>query len=207
MGDTMFDMTLKNILANIWPMILIITVILSSIRVVYVIKNKEKMVLYKEVISLGFVIYIISLFYVVTFQDVSWSTSNLIPFKEIFRYQLFSPSFFKNVIGNLIMFMPYGFFVSYFLKFDKKRHIIILSLLVSFTIEVTQLIIGRVFDVDDILLNVVGGVIGYLFYRFVHDIKDSLPNLLKNDIFYNIIVTIFVVGVMFYIFSILGVVV
>ena len=108
----MFDVTIKNILANIWPMILIITVILSSLRIAYLFKNKEKFVLYQEILKLGFVIYVISLFYVVTFQDVSWSTSNFVPFKEMFRYKLFSNMFFKNVVGNLIMFMPFGYFTS-----------------------------------------------------------------------------------------------
>ena len=91
----MFDITVKNILANIWPMILIITVILSSLRIAYILKYHEKFKIYEEVLKLGFVIYVISLFYVVTFQDVSWSTSNFVPFKEIFRYQIFSTSFFK----------------------------------------------------------------------------------------------------------------
>ena len=95
----MFDITIKNILANIWPMLVIITVILSSLRVVYIIRNKETFVLYREILKLGFVIYIMSLFYVVTFQDVSWSSSNFIPFKEMLRYRIFSNLFFKNVVG------------------------------------------------------------------------------------------------------------
>ena len=111
----MFDLTIKNILANTWPMILIITIILSSLRIAYLLKYHEKFKFYEEMLKLGFIIYIMSLFYVVTFQDVSWSTSNFIPFKEVFRYQIFSERFFRNVVGNLIMFMPYGFFVSYFL--------------------------------------------------------------------------------------------
>ena len=200
----MFDVTIKNILANIWPMILIITVILSSLRIAYLFKNKEKFVLYQEILKLGFVIYVISLFYVVTFQDVSWSTSNFIPFKEMFRYKLFSNMFFKNVVGNLIMFMPFGYFTSYFLTLDKKRHIIYLSLLVSCTIEFTQHLIGRVFDVDDIILNVVGGLLGYFVYRFQDKIKDHLPKFLKNNIFYNIVVIIALGGVFYYIYIILG---
>lgn len=203
----MFDITLKNILANIWPMVLIITIILSSLRIAYLIKYKEKFVYYEEMLKLGFMVYIISLFYVVTFQDVSWSTSNFIPFKEIFRYQLFSPSFIKNVVGNMIMFMPYGFFISYFLKLDKKRYVLFLSLLTSSTIEITQLIIGRVFDVDDILLNVIGGIFGYLIYRLLHNLKEKLPNFLKNSIFYNMLVTILLIIIVLYILNVLGVVI
>lgn len=202
----MFDITVKNILANTWPMILIITIILSSLRIAYIVKYKEKFKFYEEMLKLGFIIYIMSLFYVVTFQDVSWSTSNFIPFKEVFRYQLFSERFFRNVVGNLIMFMPYGFFVSYFLKLDQKRQIFWMSLLVSVTIEVTQLIIGRVFDVDDIMLNVCGGMLGYFVYRLIHKFKSKLPNFFKNDIFYNIVVTLLIGIILIYLFSILEVI-
>lgn len=200
----MFDITIKNILANIWPMVLIITVILSTLRISYIIKNKEKIYLYKEIFKLGFVIYIISLFYVVTFQDVSWSTSNFTPFKEILRYKIFSSMFFKNVIGNMIMFIPYGFFISYFLRTNKANIIFILSLITSCTIEITQLIIGRVFDVDDILLNVIGGLLGYLIYKIIIKIKDKLPKFLRNEIFYNIFVILIVGLICSYIYYILG---
>ena len=145
-----------------------------------------------------------SLFYVVTFQDVSWSSSNFIPFKEMLRYRIFSNLFFKNVVGNMIMFLPYGFFTSYFLKLDRKKTIIYLSLLVSCTIEFTQLLIGRVFDVDDIILNVLGGLFGYFIYRFVYFVRDHLPKVLKNNIFYNIIVVIILSCIFYYIYTILG---
>jgi len=200
----MFDVTIKNILANIWPMVLIITVILSSLRISYLIKYKKEFTFYEEILKLGFIIYIISLFYVVTFQDVSWSTSNFVPFKEIFRYEIMSMMFFKNVIGNLIMFIPFGFFMSYFLKADKKLSILVLSVIVSSTIEVTQLVIGRVFDVDDIFLNIIGGIVGYYVYRLIHNIKDRLPKILKNELFYNIIVTILLGIILVYLYHILG---
>ena len=202
----MFDLTIKNILANTWPMILIITIILSSLRIAYLLKYHEKFKFYEEMLKLGFIIYIMSLFYVVTFQDVSWSTSNFIPFKEVFRYQIFSERFFRNVVGNLIMFMPYGFFVSYFLRLDKKKTIFIMSLLVSVTIEITQLIIGRVFDVDDIMLNVCGGILGYFVYRFIYHFKNKLPNIMKNDIFYNIVTTILIGIIIVYIIGVLEVI-
>ena len=201
----MFNIEVKNILGNIWPMALIITVILATYRLVYIFKNKESFILYDEIMKLGFIIYIMCMFHVVTFQDVSWSTSNFTPFREIFRYQLFSASFMKNVVGNLIMFLPYGFFISYFLKLDKKRVIFILSLIVSFTIEITQLIIGRVFDVDDILLNVLGGLLGYFLFRLFLNIKDKLPNFLKNTVFYNIVTTSVVCLIVYYLFNVLGV--
>lgn len=186
-------------------MILIFTVILSSIRIVYLVKNREPFILYKELMTLGFVIYVMCLFHVVTFQDVSWSSSNFIPFKEMFRYRMFSTMFFRNVAGNLFMFMPYGLFISYFLKLDKKRTILLLSLIVSCTIETTQLLIGRVFDVDDIMLNVLGGLLGYYLYHLVHLLKNHLPHFLKNQIFYNIITITIVLMILGYLYQLLKV--
>ena len=199
----MFDATIINILSNIWPMIIIFTVILSSYRLAYIKKYNEEFVLYREVLKLGFIIYILCLFYVVTFQDVSWSTSNFIPFREMFRYDFGSSKFIKNVIGNMIMFMPYGFFISYFLKLDKKSIIIYMSIIVSLTIEVIQLIIGRVFDVDDIILNICGGLVGYGFYKFIYMIKDHLPSFFKNKIVYNIVVIGILILVFWYLYKIM----
>lgn len=199
----MFEVTIVNILSNIWPMVVIFTVILASFRITYIIKYEEKFILYKEVLKLGFIIYIMSLFYVVTFQDVSWSTSNFIPFKEMFRYELGSVMFLKNVVGNMIMFMPYGFFISYFLKAEKKTTIVCLSIIVSLTIEVTQLMIGRVFDVDDIMLNIFGGLIGFYIYKLIYMVKGILPEFLKKNIFYNIIVIGILMLVFWYLYQIM----
>ena len=43
-------------------------------------------------------------------------------------------------------------------------------LVVSIIIELIQLKIGRAFDVDDIILNIVGGILGYYLYRIVDKI-------------------------------------
>lgn len=187
-----------NIFKNSWPMIFIFTTILSTIRITYLIKNKEHFVFYKELLMLAFVVYILCLFYVVTFQDVSWSTSNFIPFKEMFRYHIGSNLFFRNVIGNMIMFMPYGFFISYFLKLEKAWSPFILSIIASTTIEVTQLAIGRVFDIDDIFLNIIGGLLGFFCYHVIMRVHDKLPNVLKNQVFYNIIIIVILIGILFF---------
>ena len=194
----LFSDNIKAILVETWPTILILSVVAFSMRITYLIKNKERLVLYKELMSYFFVIYILCLFYVVTFHDVSWSTSNFIPFKEIMRYNFGTKLFYKNVIGNMVMFVPFGFFVSYFLKLDKISIISILTLITSITIEWTQLLIGRVFDVEDILLNLIGGVVGFLLYNIIHSLRVKLPNFLKKDYIYNIIMILSVSAVIFY---------
>lgn len=188
----MFRSTFLSIFSETWPMILICSVIIVSMRIVWILKEKKEVVFYKEMLGLCFVIYVMCLFYVVTFQDVSWSTSNFIPFKEMFRYEIGSTLFFKNVLGNMIMFMPYGFFVSYFLKLRHPISIFLMSILTSFTIEFTQAQIGRVFDVDDILLNIIGALLGFLIYNMIYKLKEHVPALLKKQMIYNILIVILI---------------
>ncbi len=190
-----------NILHNIWPMLVIIVSILTSFRVADVIINKKEFVFYKDVLLLGFIIYIMALFYAVTYQDVDWTTSNFVPFREIMRFGINDERFIRDIVGNTVMFIPYGFFVSYFLKLNKVKIVLILSFATSLTIELTQSIIGRVFDVDDLILNVLGGFLGYLLYRVIHRIKENLPKPLQNDWFINIITFIAILILIIYFLS------
>ena len=68
----------------------------------------------------------------------------------------------------------------------------IISLVTSLTIEFVQYRIGRSFDIDDIILNVVGGILGFLLYIGLNAIKKHLPEIFQKDIVYNLIVIILV---------------
>ena len=199
----MIRQSLLEILGEVWPTILISSVIIISMRITYIIKNEQKFILYKELLSFVFVLYVLCLFYVVTFQDVGWSKSNFIPFKEMFRYSIGSRLFIKNVIGNIILFIPYGFFVSYLLNLKKTKSMALMALLVSISIEIIQLVIGRVFDIDDIILNTIGGIIGFYLYISLDFINDHLPRILKNQIVYNILIIIFVILSLLYMFNLI----
>lgn len=188
---------------QIWPVIITCIAVLVAVRTVWIIKNNKKFLLYRELFIVGFAIYIMCLFYVVTFQDVGWSTSNLIPFKEILRYDIGSVKFYKNVIGNMVMFVPFGFFISYFLRLSKIRLILLFTLITSIIIEVTQYKIGRVFDIDDILLNLMGGLAGYYLYKLLFYIGNKLPRVLKKPLFYNIMIVGILVLMVLYLFNII----
>lgn len=197
--------SILEILDEVWPTILICSVIAISMRITYIIKTKKEFIFYKELMSFAFLIYVLCLFYVVTFQDVGWSSSNFIPFKEMFRYNLGSRLFIKNVLGNIIMFAPYGFFVSYYLDLKKPNASIFLVLLLSISIETTQLVIGRVFDIDDIILNVLGGFIGFYFYHSLDAIRNHMPQFLRKSFVYNIIITILVIVFIMYMLNMINV--
>ena len=167
---------LTFVLENTWPIVAITLVSIVSLRITYFIKTKHKFVLYEELLGLLFIIYLMMLFQIVTYQDVISYGNNFVPFKELTRYRLGSNLFYKNVVGNILLFMPYGFFASYYLKLDKKRIAFLLVFIVSLSIECVQLVIGRCFDVDDILLNLVGGILGYFIYRLLELISEKMSN-------------------------------
>jgi len=192
-----FSNTIQGVVNLTWPMLLISIVILVSFRICYIIKKHDRFVFYKELLMLSFIIYILCLFQVVTFtDDVTWSTNNFIPFKEILRYNVTSRLFLKNVIGNMIMFLPFGFFISYYLENKKPYLTVILTLIASIAIETVQLAIGRVFDVDDIILNICGGLLGYLIYYLMYKISEKLPSVLKSDWVLNGLSIIILLGIL-----------
>ena len=99
---------------------------------------------------------------------------NLVPFYSIHQYFTASGSsgaisFIINILGNLIVFMPVGIFVSYFSKntVGAKRLFLVtmIGLAFSFCVESIQFIFSvGVFDVDDLILNTIGAVLGFLIY-------------------------------------------
>ena len=188
--------TIQSVIDIAWPMVLISIVILVSLRVTYLIKTGKHLYLYKELLMLSFIIYILCLFQVVTFQDdVSWSTNNFIPFREIFRYKIGSRLFLKNILGNMLLFLPFGFFTSHYIKIEKPSTIFVLTFIASVSIESVQMAIGRVFDVDDIILNICGGFIGYYIYAFMKKVGDKLPQFMKSEVFLNIVSIVILLGV------------
>ncbi len=190
-----------EVMPDIWPMIIIITVIATTLRIAYILTRHKKFQLHKEIIYLIFIIYILCLFHVVTFQDINYGVSNFVPFKEIFRYSFGSAKFMKNIMGNIMLFVPYGFLASYLLRNKKFSVITILTVIVSLTIETVQYYIGRVFDIDDIILNLLGGIGGFLIYIGIDAIQSRIK-IFKNDTVLDILIIAILILVIIYSFNI-----
>lgn len=190
-----------DVIPDIWPMLIIILVIVCSLRVTYLITKHKRFQLHKELIYLISIVYILCLFHVVTFQDSNYGVSNFVPFREIFRYSIGSDKFIKNVMGNIVLFIPYGFLASYFLNNKKLGVISILTVIISLTIESVQYYIGRVFDIDDIILNLLGGIIGFLVFVGLDAIRSKIK-LFRNDTVLDIIIIVILVLVIIYSFNI-----
>lgn len=174
---------IREVMLSTWPMIVLTCVVLISLRVAYLVKNKQKLNLQEDLIMLIFIIYILCLFQIVTSQDVSGEHGiNITLFKELTRYEFGSRLFYRNIIGNIMLFIPFGFFTSYYLTVERKRFILFLTIIVSFVIEFIQLKIGRAFDVDDVILNVIGGLLGYWLYRIVNKLFGNLSKNIKGSL-------------------------
>lgn len=94
---------------------------------------------------------------------------NLIPFRTMSPYlkNITEPYAFKNIAANIVIFIPLGFFI---LSKNPKNvfKALIICLGVILSIELIQLIfkIGF-FDVDDIILNFIGSLLGVFMSLFV----------------------------------------
>lgn len=137
--------------------------------------------------NIGFILYVIMIFYFVLLSErygrqIGYETChyNLVPFKEIKRFivyrHLLSPeSFITNLIGNVFAFSPFGALLPV-VVFRKTgfRNVIAATFCFSLSIELMQLVfrIG-VFDVDDLMMNTLGGLIGFLFYKIVRRFYDD----------------------------------
>ena len=169
---------------------------------------KKEFSLKREILLNIFFIYIICFIGVTLFPlkinfnaDNTWISINVIPVintvKEITNidydsnmYSFMIVFWIKNIVGNLILLFPLGIIMPILWnKFSNGFRVIVFAFSISLSIEVLQLLssyignIGRIFDIDDILLNTIGALIGYIIYKKF--IMNKL-NLFKNKYLKNL---------------------
>lgn len=151
--------------------------------------------LIRNVLALAFVGYMILLIYFLFFSEEYGRTThfseyqyNFTPFHEISRYiryrDVVGPGLFLvNIVGNVVVFMPFGFFVPGLEKKKPKAvlhflKVTALGFLFSLSVETTQLI-SRVgcFDVDDLILNTVGVALGFICYCICHKLLSKIRKM------------------------------
>ncbi len=184
---------IDSVIPDIWPLVIFVLVVVISLRIVYLFKGNRKVIIYREILNIIFIIYVLGLYHILTYQNVGYGGINLVPFKEMFRYAFGSYKFMKNIVGNIVIFIPLGFFASHYLNTKKWVSPVLISLIVSLCAEGIQYYIGRVFDVDDILLNVLGGFLGYLIFIALRAVKSRLPKFMRSDGFLNFIVILIII--------------
>lgn len=200
----MFNEALRNIVNGAIPMLIIFIVVITTVRISYIRTTNEKVVIHNEILNLLFIIYVLLLFELLTGTENSLGSGiNYIPFKEIMRYKFGSKMFIYNVFGNILIFIPFGYFISRYIKPKKVWPIIMDALITSITVETVQLKIGRSFDIDDVMLNILGAILGYFVYIALDAIYKHLPKILRKDFIYDVISLIILVMFILYAANIL----
>ena len=103
-------------------------------------------------------------------QYIVWNpTINLLPFRD------FSPSNIMGMALNAVMFAPLGFLLP--LYFERYRHwgrTLAAGFLTSLTVELIQLIKFRATDVDDLIMNTLGTLVGFLLAKLIFRHRTAL---------------------------------
>ena len=159
------------------------------LRFIFIKRKRKQVKVLHEVILAIFTVYIIALasqtiipqwnfgmmsdtgkFYFNVNITNDLAKVNLIPFKTLYQYLFqtnvnvdsWSVVSLLNITGNILLFSPIGFFVPLFwARWRSFKKVLLLGLTVTLFIEITQLFIGRSTDIDDVILNTVGVLLGY----------------------------------------------
>lgn len=141
---------------------------------------------HRLVSQLLFIIYLVALSYLLFFSEAYGRTDstgtyhyNLVLFREIKRFYRYRAligmkGVLLNLAGNVVAFIPFGFFLP-LLKPKMARFFLIFcsTFFFSLGIECIQLVyrVGT-FDVDDLFLNTLGGILGYFLLRIAYFFKN-----------------------------------
>lgn len=171
---------------------LILIPVAILLGIIYIIaKKKKRTVLWSFIFKLFFVIYLITLFNIlflpipismraVETQKMIFGHDNnfysIIPFQSTIEFLKHNASFdfIIQVGGNIALFIPMGFFLAInYIKQHQFIRILVITSIVAFCIEIIQLSISLAFrypfryaDIDDVIFNAIGALVGILCYRF-----------------------------------------
>lgn len=128
-----------------------------------------------------FGVYLVFLIYLLFFAESMGRTYgertyhyNLVPFREIKRFLVYrrnlgAMAVMLNLVGNIVALVPYGLFWPIMSPRNRSLwRIALLTFDFSFVVEIIQLVskVGS-FDVDDLMLNTLGGILGYLLFMML----------------------------------------
>lgn len=183
-----------NQFIQVIPITLLVGLLYIIFRFLKLKKNNSDINYKREILYLIFICYIVGLFNLVlvpiNFWNIIWYNIfynfNENPFAGIFDFSYnFIPTIYKIIIGeytldswvkamivgNFLMFIPMGILLSLCFENVNKKNIFKYAVLIPLAIEVLQLVVGRSFDIDDLVMNFLGIVIGYFIVELVKKIK------------------------------------
>ena len=183
-----------NQFIQVIPITLLVGILYIIFRFLKLKKNNSDINYKREILYLIFICYIVGLFNLVlvpiNFWNIIWYNIfynfNENPFAGIFDFSYnFIPTIYKIIIGeytpdswvkamivgNFLMFIPMGILLSLCFENVNKKNIFKYAVLIPLAIEVLQLVAGRSFDIDDLVMNFLGIVIGYYIVELAKKLK------------------------------------
>lgn len=165
------------------PVTVLVGILYFIIRIALLKKRKNKIDWLSEVLRVLFVCYLTGLVSLVVLPANFWlciydgiffgwwdglrerihiGDVNLVPSViKCLAGELSLGSWVKTMlIYNILMFVPFGFFLPLTTKIKSFRKMIWVAVLTPVCVEVLQLVFGRSFDVDDLICNFIGILAG-----------------------------------------------
>lgn len=167
--------------------IIVSTLFTSVLYIIVYVLFRKKTFPFNKVLFFGFLFYLSMLLSVTVFRRGLFMNTthdiNIIPFDELLTSSYYQMNiwgkrsafliFSYNVFGNILWFVPFGLLSSYIFKNMNGIKVFLLSFLLSFSIEGMQYVFYTgISDVDDIIFNVLGGLIGYGIYKWINKRKE-----------------------------------
>lgn len=150
------------------------------------VRKKHKVGIFREAVINLFFIYFLAVIYFTFFKygmlGISFNKSrylNLVPLIETIK--MFTGNFMGlgnslyNVVGNILLFVPLGFFIPLlFKKGENLRKVLMYGFIGSLSVEVIQYFTAiNITDIDDIIFNTLGAGLGFVCYKIFKRLKTN----------------------------------
>ena len=167
------------------PITIVVGIVYLILRLVFLKRKNRRIVWLSEIMRLLFVCYLTGLCSLVILPANFWlhvydgiffgwweyigtffkfGEINLIPtIVKCLSGDYSLGSWVKEMlVGNIIMFIPFGFFLPFVVEKLNRKKALIISLVVPLVVESLQLFVSRSFDIDDLICNFLGIIIGFI---------------------------------------------
>ena len=137
-------------------------------------------------------------------RNLNGFSYNLIPFKTILGYWAFPDlhNILINILGNIVIVMPIQFLIIKIFDIKEFKKCIIIDFLLILLIETLQLIThSGVFDIDDMILNLIGMTIMYAITTRKHQVLYKYKVLILTSILSLVIIFVLFEGLSLYHFG------
>ena len=191
--------TIWGYFLQVLPFVCLVGIIYFAIRFILLKKSKAPIKWGQEIFKLLFVCYLSGLISLVILPANFWlfvydgiflgwwgelgqvfqiGDVNLVPSAiKWLNGELSIGSWVKTMlIGNIAMFIPFGFFFPLVSGIRSHKKLLLIFATTPFCVEILQLLFGRSLDVDDLICNFIGIVLGSAIAFGIVKIKSSSTN-------------------------------